>query len=84
MNNQKGNGEIAIILGLAGAMAIAWRAGLLLGMMSVTGCMQMTGAKKIDLWGAVFEANNGIELTAGIQQYDRVNNNKGIGATNGK
>lgn len=50
----------------------------------LTGCMQLTGAKKIDLWGAKFEANNGIEVSAGVQQYDYVADTRGIGTKDSK
>lgn len=82
MRNEKGNAELGILATVAaGVAAIAWKAGLLLGLsVASSGCMQLTGAKKIDAWGLVMEANNGIELTAGVQQYDRVNNVKGIGS----
>ena len=43
-----------------------------------TGCMQLTGAKNIDLWGAKFEANTGFEVSAGVQQYDHVLDRKGM------
>lgn len=43
-----------------------------------TGCMQLTGAKNIDLWGAKFEANTGFEVSAGVQQFDHVLDRKGM------
>ena len=79
MQNEKGNGEIGIIALLAGAAALVWKAGLALGLSAAaSGCMQITGAKTIDLWGAKFEANNGIEVSAGVQQFDNVQNVRGI------
>jgi hypothetical protein len=72
MRNERGHGELSILALLA---AITW-------ILALTGCMQLTGAKHIDLWGAKFDANNGIEVSAGVQQYDRVDNRKGIGERN--
>ncbi len=51
-------------------------AGLALSVLS--GCMQLTGAKNIDLWGAKFEANTGFEVSAGVQQFDHVLDRKGM------
>jgi hypothetical protein len=45
----------------------------------LTGCMQVTGAKKITLGTWVIEANNGFEAKAGVQQYDYVKDERGIG-----
>lgn len=36
----------------------------------MTGCMQIVGAKRINLWGAEFENNSGFEVKAGVMQYD--------------
>lgn len=41
------------------------------------GCMQLTGAKKIDLWGAKFDANSGFDVSAGVMQYDHALDRKG-------
>lgn len=43
-----------------------------------TGCMQFTGAKSIDLWGAKFEANSGFDVSAGVMQYDHALDRKGM------
>lgn len=43
-----------------------------------SGCMQLTGAKKIDLWGAKFEANSGFDVSAGVMQYDHALDRKGM------
>lgn len=51
----------------------------LISLSYLTGCMQVTGAKKIDAWGLVIEANNGFEAKAGVQQYDYVSDQRGIG-----
>lgn len=48
-------------------------------LMQTTGCMQITGAKKITLGTWSIEANNGFEAKAGVQQYDRVDDYRGIG-----
>ena len=45
---------------------------------SLSACMQLTGAKNIDLWGAKFEANTGFEVSAGVQQFDHVLDRKGM------
>lgn len=45
---------------------------------SLSACMQLTGAKHIDLWGAKFDANTGFEVSAGVQQYDHVLDRKGM------
>jgi hypothetical protein len=60
--------------------AFKLRKSILLGaiVISSTGCMQLTGAKRIDLWGAKFEANTGFEVSAGVQQYDHVLDRKGM------
>jgi hypothetical protein len=47
------------------------------------GCMQLTGAKKITMGTWSIDANNGFEAKAGIQQYDRVNDYRGIGSKEG-
>jgi hypothetical protein len=44
----------------------------------MTGCMQVVGAKSIDLWGAKFENNSGFEVKAGVMQYDHALERKGI------
>jgi hypothetical protein len=49
----------------------------------LTGCMQLTGAKKITMGTWSIDANNGFEAKAGIQQYDRVNDYRGIGSKEG-
>lgn len=38
--------------------------------MFMTGCMQILGARNVDLWGAKFENNSGFEVKAGVMQYD--------------
>ena len=58
---------------------IFWCAMWLFWLQYLTGCMQLSGAKKIDAWGLVIEANNGFEAKAGIQQYDFVSDTRGIG-----
>jgi hypothetical protein len=64
------------------ALAMFWCGVLIFGMIAMSGCMQITGAKKIDAWGLVIEANNGFDISAGVQQYDNVQNMKGINNTN--
>ena len=45
--------------------------------MYTSGCMQLTGAKSIDLWGAKFVANSGFDVSAGVMQYDHALDRKG-------
>jgi len=47
---------------------------------SCSACMQLTGARNIDLWGAKFEANTGFEVSAGVQQYNQILDKKGMDA----
>ena len=55
--------------------SIAWA---IFYMVFCTGCMQLTGASDIDLWGAKFTANSGFDVSAGVMQYDHALNRKGI------
>lgn len=48
-------------------MVIGFWCGVLAG---TTGCMQLTGAKKINAWGLEIESNSGFEVSAGAMQYD--------------
>lgn len=41
-----------------------------------TGCMQITGAQRIDAWGFVIESNSGFEVSAGAMQFDGADNRK--------
>lgn len=41
-----------------------------------TGCMQLTGAKRVDMWGFIIDSNSGFELSAGAMQYDGADNRK--------
>lgn len=43
-----------------------------------TGCMQLTGAKKINAWGFEIESNSGFEVSAGAMQYDHSLDRKGM------
>jgi len=52
---------------------------LILVMYLLTGCMQLTGAKKITMGTWSIDANNGFEAKAGVQQYDYVADTRGIG-----
>lgn len=81
MKEQRGHAELGIIAGAAALATIFWKLGIAVGLTAATtGCMQAIGVKSMDLWGAKFEANNGFDISAGVQQYDRVDNNKGIGS----
>jgi len=42
-----------------------------------TGCMQVTGAKRINAWGFEIESNSGFEVSAGAMQYDHALERKG-------
>lgn len=53
-------------------------AGLAFILGCLSGCMQLTGAKKIDAWGLVIESNSGFEVSAGAMQYDHTINRKGM------
>jgi len=44
-----------------------------------TGCMQILGAQDIDAWGLRVKGTTGFEVKAGVQQYDQVQDNRGIG-----
>ena len=44
----------------------------------LTGCMQLTGAKKIKLGSWEFEANSGFDVSAGVMQYDHALDRKGM------
>ena len=46
---------------------------------TLTGCMQVIGAKKLDAWGLKIDANSGLEVSGGIMQYDQANNVKQMG-----
>lgn len=46
---------------------------------TLTGCMQVIGAKKLDAWGLKIDANSGIEFSTGVTQYDAANNTKTMG-----
>lgn len=60
-------------------MAVAFIAGML------TGCMQLTGAKRIKMGSWEIESNAGFEVSAGAMQYDGANNLKTKGKDdNGK
>jgi hypothetical protein len=47
----------------------------------LSGCMQLTGAKKITLGTWEIEANSGFDVSAGVQQYDHVLDKKGYNVT---
>lgn len=49
--------------------------GVLLG---VTGCGQIFGVQRVDLWGAKMDFNSGFEVKAGAMQYDHSLERKGI------
>ena len=46
-------------------------------LVTTTGCMQLTGAKKINAWGFEIESNSGFEVSAGAMQYDHALARKG-------
>jgi len=43
----------------------------------LSGCMQLTGAKKITMGSWSIEANSGFDVSAGVQQYDHVLDKRG-------
>lgn len=43
----------------------------------LTGCMQLTGAKKITMGTWSIESNSGFEVAAGVQQFDHVLDKRG-------
>lgn len=45
---------------------------------ALTGCMQVTGAKKIKLGTWEIESNSGFEVSAGAMQYDHALDRKGM------
>lgn len=52
---------------------------LVVGLMVVlSGCMQITGAKKITLGTWQIESNSGFEVSAGAMQYDHALDRKGM------
>lgn len=52
---------------------------LVVGLMIVlSGCMQITGAKRINAWGLEIESNSGFEVSAGAMQYDHALDRKGM------
>lgn len=44
------------------------------------GCMHVAGAEKIDAWGFKIEASKGLDLTAGYNTIQHVDNRRGAGA----
>lgn len=46
---------------------------------TLTGCMQVIGAKKLDAWGLKVEANSGVEFSTGVMQFDGAHNAKTMG-----
>ena len=51
---------------------------LFLVLVTLSGCMQVVGAKKIDAWGLKIEANSGLEVSGGVMQYDQADNRKAM------
>jgi hypothetical protein len=64
--------EIEIFMKAVGAFFL----GLILAF--GTGCMQITGAKRINAWGLEIEANSGFDVSAGVMQYDHSLERKGM------
>ncbi len=50
-------------------------------LMTTTGCMQLTGAKRITLGTWSIESNSGFDVSAGVQQYDHVLDKRGYNVT---
>jgi len=47
----------------------------------LSGCMQLTGAKKITMGTWSIESNSGFDVSAGVQQYDHVLDKRGYNVT---
>lgn len=43
----------------------------------LSGCMPLTGVKKINAWGLEIESNAGFDVSAGVMQYDHALDRKG-------
>lgn len=83
MRNEKGSGELGILVALAaGVAAIAWRAGLVLGLSAaVSGCFGplILGVKKhTHSDGSITEFITGADFTIGANGTDSVSNFRGI------
>ena len=46
-------------------------------LVTTTGCMQLTGAKRITMGTWSIESNSGFEVAAGVQQFDHVLDKRG-------
>lgn len=53
----------------------------LYALFSLSGCMQLTGAKKITMGTWSIESNSGFDVSAGVQQYDHVLDKRGYNVT---
>ena len=72
MNKQKGNGEIGIIAALGAAVALAWKAGLALGLSAaVTGCGASSGWRVEFGVAPVTAINNNYSLGEGDQKDEK-------------
>jgi len=54
---------------------------MIIAVILLTGCMQLTGAKKITMGSWSIEANSGFDVSAGVQQYDHVLDKRGYNVT---
>lgn len=61
-------------------MRIGYGALILAALLSstLTGCGSVLGVKHADIWGAKFDFTTGMDVSAGIQQYDHVLDRKGM------
>lgn len=57
---------------------------LILIALYASGCMQIIGADKVDMWGFTIEASGGQEFSIGHQRYNTADNRKGLNNTDGR
>lgn len=50
----------------------------------LSGCMQIMGAERVNLWGFEIEATTGFEVSAGVQQFNGGDNRKTMKKVGGK
>ncbi len=59
--------------------AIVLVAALLAVLVNSTGCGAITGIKRLDAWGFVMDFSPGMDVHAGINGIDQVDDRRGIG-----
>ncbi len=70
-------GAAGIFIFFASIFCSRWFLSLCILFLS-SGCMQLTGIKKMDAWGLVVESNSGFEVLAGAKQYEFIDDRKGM------